>query len=144
MTPVAEQTLRRWLARAEGAAVGFTAAVAIVVVLAAWAIAGWPAGQSALLGVGDVFVFFALGAAVDAWGARKANWSGALLVMAGYAARIALLTLTALLLARTPLLTSASWFAIGACAATLTWLAGLIFGHMSGRWPIYDLAGVRP
>ncbi|MCL2782799.1 MAG: hypothetical protein FWD80_02330 [Propionibacteriaceae bacterium] len=139
MTHAAERTVRRWLVRAEGTALGLTVLAAVIIALVAALMGGWPAARSGLLGAGDVVVFFALGVLFDVWAARDAQVIGMFVVLAGYGVRIGLLTGVAFLLAQTSWLSSVNWFAIGVGVATLTWLVGLVVGHMSGRWPVYDL-----
>jgi len=136
MTSAAERTVRRWLVRAEGTAIASTVAAAGVLTVVAALTGGWPAVRSGLLGVGDVAVFFALGVVIDVLGVRDAQATGLFVVMAGYTLRIVLLTGAAFALL--PWVASVTWFAIGVCVATLAWLVGLIAGHVSGRWPIYD------
>jgi len=142
MTSAAEQTVHRWLVRAEGTALAFACLATAVVVMTGFWTGGWADARSALLGAGDVMVFFALGVYVDVVAVRNLQAAGIVVVLGGYGARIALLTGTAFLLAQTPWLTSAIWFGAGASATVLAWTVGLVVGHVSGRWPVYDLAGV--
>jgi len=135
----AEITMRRWLTRAEGTAAVAAGLGLVVVVLVAGLTAGWPSAGSAGLGVADVVVFFCLGAIADAWVMRHIDWSGGALIIAFFGLRIALLSLVAVLLAKTPWLASVTWFGIGVVVATMAWVAGLIVGHVRGRWPIYDI-----
>jgi len=140
MTIAAERTMSRWLVRAEGTAAALAVSSAVIVAAVAVFVDGWPAAGSALIGAGNVVVFFALGVVVEVFCARDAQPAGLVVVLIGFWVRIVLLTGVAYLLVQTPWLASTTWFAVGVCAATLTWLVGLVIGHMSGRWPVYDLA----
>lgn len=104
------------------------------------AVRGTTAVPSAILGVGDVAIFFALGTAIDVWVIRRFGMAGLALILGGYALRIALLSLVATALAALGWLTQPFWFAMGAAVTAITWPAGLITGHLMGRWPVYDLA----
>ena len=132
--------MRRWFMRAEGTALAVTLGMAVAITLAAALVVGGPAAGSALLGAGDVFFFFTLGALAEAWALRRGQLSGVFTILASYGLRIVLLTAAALALVGTPLLASPVWFAAGAAVATLAWPAGLVLGHLKGRWPIYDPA----
>jgi len=134
----ADATIRRWLVRAEGTAVTATVLALVVVAAIAVSTSGLPAAGSASVGVATVIVFFALGAVVDVWAARRLDWSAAFAVLASYAMRMALIALVGVVLVDSGLLASTSWFGIGLGVATCVWVAGLFGGHLTGRWPIYD------
>ncbi|MCL2490732.1 MAG: hypothetical protein FWF36_08465 [Propionibacteriaceae bacterium] len=134
----ADATIRRWLLRAEGTAVMATAGALVAVAAIALLTAGFPAAASASLGVGVVVVFFALGAVIDAFAVRRADWSAGLAVLVSYALRMALIGLAGVALVNSGLLASQAWFGAGLGVATCVWVAGLFGGHLTGRWPVYD------
>jgi len=134
----ADATIRRWLLRAEGTAVTATVLALVVVAAIALLTAGFPAAASAGIGAGVVIVFFALGAVVDAFAVRRADWSAGLAVLVSYAARMGLIGLVGVALVNSGLLASTAWFGAGLGVATCVWVAGLFGGHLTGRWPIYD------
>jgi len=140
MPSATEVTVRRWIVRAEGTAVVATVATAAVVGVVALAVRGTGAVPSAILGVGDVAVFFALGAAIDVWVIRRFGMTGLAFILGGYALRLGLLSLAITLMAAAGWLLQPAWFAIGAAVTAIAWPAGLIVGHLMGRWPVYDLA----
>jgi len=59
-------------------------------------------------------------------------------VLGSYAVRLAALSIVAVWLAGTPWLASVPWFGAGVAIAAMTWVVGMIVGHVTGRWPIYD------
>ena len=136
----ADATIRRWLVRAEGTAVTATMLALVVVAAIALLTAGWPSAGSAALGVVVFVVFFALGTVIDAWAARRPDWSAGLAVLMSYTLRMALIALVGVMLVDSGLLASRAWFGIGLGVATCTWVAGLFGAHLTGRWPIYDQA----
>jgi len=142
MGSTADTTMRRWLIRVEGVATIATVAGALLLSAVALMTDGWAAAGSVALGAGAVLVFFALGAWIDALALRRANPMSGIVVLGSYAIRLALLTVVAGWLATTPWLASVTWFGVGVAAAAVVWVAGMIAGHATGRWPIYDTAGV--
>jgi len=104
---------------------------------------GLPAAGSVVAGAADVLVFFVLGVLVDARALRRGDQLAGAVVLAGYALRIALLGMVASWLVATSWVASANWFGAGVAVATLAWVVGLIAGHVTGRWPIYDVEPVR-
>jgi len=140
MPSIVQVTTRRWLALAEGTALLVALGSAGLLAVVTSMVAGWQSAQSGLLGAGVVIVFFSLGVVLEAWALGRNRVSGLLVVLASFGLRMALIVDASLLLSQTSLMTSTSWFAIGAATATITWLAGLVIGHLRGRWPIYDLA----
>ena len=141
MPTAADVTMRRWLIRVEGTATVATVAGALVVASAALLTGGWPAAGSAVMGAADVLVFFALGALIDALALRRAEPTSGIVILGSFAIRLALLTIVATWLARSSLIASVEWFGVGVAAATMAWVVGMIAGHLTGRWPIYDTAG---
>jgi len=140
MTSPSQMNMRRWLVRAEGAAIVATLVVTGLVAVVSALAGGGASSLSAVLGAGLVVVFFTAGALIDWWVLRRFAMVGILLVLAGYGLRIAFLSLAAGLMADAHLLSSPTWFAAGVASATIAWLVGLVVGHVTGRWPIYDLA----
>ena len=110
----------------------------VVVAVIAILMSGLPAGGSAAIGSAVVIVFFALGAVVDAIAARRADWSGAVVVLISYMLRMALIAMVGVALVNSGLLASSAWFGIGLGVATCVWVAGLFGAHVTGRWPIFD------
>jgi len=103
---------------------------------------GWPVVGSAVMGAADVLVFFALGALIDAMALRRAEPMSGVVILGSFAVRLALLTIVATMLARSSLIASVEWFGVGVVIAAMAWVVGMIVGHATGRWPIYDAAGV--
>jgi len=140
MTSTTQVIMRRWLARTEGAAFMVTVAVAGGVAITGALTDGAAAARSVGFGAGLVVMFFALGALIQAWALRWLETMGFLVMITGYGARIGLLGLTASLMVNAAWLPNLTWFAIGIVAGTVAWLAGMVIGHVTGRWPVYDLA----
>ena len=143
MPTAAEMTTRRWLIRVEGTAAVVTAVSALVLAVVALSVNGLPASGSVALGAADVLIFFTLGVLVDARALRRVDQLAGAVVLAGYALRVALLGMVAWWLVATTWVASVGWFGAGMAVATLAWVVGLIAGHVTGRWPIYDVEPVR-
>jgi len=139
MTSATQVNMRHWLARTQSAAAVVTAGVTGLLVIAAAIAGGAAAAQSEAIGGGLVVLFFGLGALGDGWALRRFELTAIFVVLGGYLVRVGLLTVTAGLLASAALLPSVTWFAVGVTAGTFAWLAGVIFGHVSGRWPVFDV-----
>jgi len=140
MTSTTQVIMRRWLARTEGAAFLVTMVVAGCLACTGALVDGAAAVQSVGFGAGVVVMFFALGALIQLWALRWLESMGFLVMITGYGLRIGLLSLTASLMVNAAWLPSLKWFAVGIAASTVAWLTGLVVGHVTGRWPVYDLA----
>ena len=101
---------------------------------------GVAGGVDALLGAGLVVLFFGLGALVEVVSLKWLESIGIVVLLFGYGIRIGLLSAAAGLMMHVSWLAYPSWFAVGIVAATIFWIIGLVVGHATGRWPIYDLA----
>jgi len=141
MPTAADVTMRRWLVRVEGTATIATAIGASVLALVAALVAGWSAAGSVALGATVVLVFFALGAFIDARALRRAEPMAGVVVIGSYALRLAALTLVATWLVGAHWLASVTWFGAGVACSAMAWVVGMIIGHVTGRWPIYDGVG---
>jgi len=139
MSSAAQVTMRHWIARTESVAVAVTAGTAAILAGVVAILGHGAAAQSAGLGACLVIVFFGLGALVDAWALQHLEAGALIVVLASFGLRIALLTLASSMMARAAWLPDLNWFAIGTATATIAWMTGLVIGHVSGRWPIYDL-----
>lgn len=138
---LAEANAKRWLVRVEGTALAAAAASAVVVTVVGAIAAGATAALGASLGAGCVTIFFGLGALFDVWAVRRDLATGMFAVVASFLVRVIAVMAAGFALVGTFDL-SRVWLGAGVTVATLTWVAGMIVGHVTGRWPVYDLPDV--
>jgi len=140
MSSATQVNMRHWLVRTQCGAAVSAVAVAVVAAAVGLTVQGVTAGMDALLGALLVVLFFALGALVEVASLKWLESIGILVLLSGYVFRIGLLGATAGLMMSASWLAAPAWFAAGIVAATIAWITGLVVAHVTGRWPIYDLA----
>lgn len=94
-----------------------------------------------------VLVYFWSGQAIERRAMRSANAQGMMMTMVGYLARVTLVGVAlwwASGSAAVSSFLSLGWLAVGALAAVVGWLAGLVIAHSRSRIAVYDRPYIAP